>query len=151
MLTAPLAATGTGPAHASSAVAPGSVKIAPNSVNIGLLPFKVMTGGVRSRTITAFVEKAALLEASLTVITTMLVPSSNGALLVGVWEIVSAPDKSVARMKLVPVTFGIRALQFVSAASVKLVKLHKMVAGVVSRTMTVRAAVLVFPFPSLAV
>ena len=65
-------------------VAPGSVKSAPNSVNSGLLPVKVINGGVWSRTTTIFVEYAALPEASLTVMTTALLPNDNGALLVGV-------------------------------------------------------------------
>ncbi len=83
--------------------------------------------------------------------TTTLVPSGKIAVLVGICEIVSAPDKSVARMKLVPVTSGIAALQFVFAAKTRLVKLHRIVGGVVSRTMTVRVAVLVLPLPSVAV
>src|SRR5437868_6304682 len=96
------------------------------------------------------VEKAVFPEASLTETTTTFVPNGSTALLVGVCEIVSAADKSVAKMKLVPVTSGAGALQFVFAASTKLVKLHKIVGGVVSRTMTVRVAVLLLPLPSSA-
>ena len=61
------------------------------------------------------------------------------------------PDKSVARIKLVPVTSGMGALQLVSAATVRLVKLQRMAGGVVSRTMTVRVTMLVLPLLSLAV
>ena len=61
------------------------------------------------------------------------------------------PDKSVARIKLVPVTSGMGALQMVSATNVKLVKLHRTAGGVVSRTITVRVTELELPLPSPAV
>ncbi|HAO79183.1 MAG TPA: hypothetical protein DCQ92_09440 [Verrucomicrobia subdivision 3 bacterium] len=82
--------------------------------------------------------------------TLFVVPTNKIELFVGLCEIVSGPDKSVARMKLVPVTSGICALQFVSAASTRLVKLHRIVGGVVSRTMTVRVAELAKPLPLVA-
>ena len=96
------------------------------------------------------VEWAVLPEASATARTTALVPSNKLVPLVGRCETVSGPDKSVARMKFVPVTSGMGALQLASAASTRLVKLHTMFGGVVSRTMTVRVAVLVLPLPSAA-
>ena len=90
-------------------------------------------------------------DASLTVMTTTLVPSCKITVFVGLCEIVSTPDKSVASRQFVPVTSGIRALQFASAAKTRFVKLHEITGGVVSRTMTLRVAVLVLPLPSLAV
>src|ERR1019366_1083454 len=61
-----------------------------------------ITGGGWSWAIILFVEYTALPDASLTVMTTVLEPSGKKALLVGLCEMVSAPDKSVARIKLVP-------------------------------------------------
>ena len=109
-----------------------------------------MTGGVWSRTMTRLVENDLLFDASPTVITTTFVPSASGALFVGLCVMVSAPDKSVARIKFVPVTFVISATQLEFAAITRLVKLNVIVGGVVSRTMTVRVAVLVLPLPSVA-
>src|ERR1035441_9055645 len=83
--------------------------------------------------------------------TMALVPSGKIAELVGLCVIVSGSDKSVAKMKFVPVTSGIVPLQLVPAARARFVKLHKIVGGVVSRTMTARVTVLVLPLPSSAV
>src|ERR1035437_1984152 len=97
------------------------------------------------------VEYDLLPEVSATVITTTLVPTSKTALFVGFCVMVSVPDASVAMMQLVPVTFGMAATQFEFAVSTRLVKLHKIVGGVESCTMTVRVAVLVLPLPSVTV
>ena len=83
--------------------------------------------------------------------TTTLVPSGKLALFVGLCVMVSAPDKSVARIKLVPVTLVISARQLEFAANTRFVKLHEITGGVVSRTTTVRVAALVLPWPSVAV
>ena len=83
--------------------------------------------------------------------TTVLVPSGKTALFVGLCVMASGRDKSVARMKFVPVTLVISAPQLEFAATTRFVKLHEIAGGVVSRTMTVRVAVLVFPLPSPAV
>ena len=109
-----------------------------------------ITGGVASSTTISFVEYAVLPKASATASTTTLVPNGKIAAFVGSCVVVRGLDKSSAKMKLVPVTSGITATQFESAASTRLVKLHKIAGGVVSRTMTARVAVLVLPLPSTA-
>ena len=64
---------------------------------------------------------------------------------------VNAPDKSVVRIKFVPVTLVMVAEQLEFAAMTRFVKLQRIVGGVMSRTMTVRVMALVLPLPSIAV
>src|SRR5215469_9026995 len=83
--------------------------------------------------------------------TTRLVPIGKIELLVGVCQTAPTPDKSAAWMLFVPVTSGMTATQFEIAPNTRFVKLHKIVGGLVSRTITVRTAMLVLPLPSPAV
>ena len=89
-------------------------------------------------------------EASLTEMTTRFVPCESGMPDSGDCKMVSAPDKSVAIMKFVPVTFGINAVQFVSSDSSRFVKLHVITGSVVSRTTIVRETVFVLLLASTA-
>src|SRR5256885_932300 len=97
-----------------------------------------MTGSAVSRTMIWLVENAVLVKASATVIMIMFVPNGSTVVLVGDCVMTSGPDRSAAKMKFVPVTSGMDALQFVSSESARLVKLHEIAGGVVSRTMTTR-------------
>src|ERR1039457_3169896 len=83
--------------------------------------------------------------------TTTLLPSGTIAVLTGICDIASAPDKPVARMKLVPVTSGIAALQLVSAVKTRLLKLQRITGGVVSLTVIVCAKLVVLPELSAAI
>src|SRR5579859_472855 len=94
------------------------------------------------------VEYDLLPEESATAMITTLVPSGKIATFVGVCVMIRVPDKSVARIKFVPVTLVMVAEQLEFAAMTRLVKLQRMVGGVVSRTMTVRVMEFVLPLPS---
>ena len=119
MLTVPLVSNKTMPEQASLAVMPGSLNATPSSFVIGSKPLRTSIGGISSRTTIALVEKDLLPDASATMMTTELVPGGNGELFVRFCVMVSAPDKSEARMKFVPVTSGITAMQLEFAASTR--------------------------------
>src|SRR5208283_1581160 len=68
----------------------------PPTVVVWLCGWSTMAGGVCSCTTIWLVESEALPEASVTVMTTTLVPRGRTALLVGTWARVRLPDKSVA-------------------------------------------------------
>jgi hypothetical protein len=65
--TVPVMVTVTDGSHVSVADAPGSTYPEPHSTVIGLTPFKVITGGVPSTTLTVLVTVAVLPELSVAV------------------------------------------------------------------------------------